>query len=397
MRLKVVPEDFLVEEQLGVALATEGSWAIYRVRKRGITTLEAQSLIRSNLGIATRRLVFPALKDRDSVAIQYASVLGGHRKAIRARGLEAWRTGFLDRPLRGSDVQGNKFRIVVRDMSKQEAYALQQAIDLLAQQGFPNYYDKQRFGSVSIEGEFIARAIFERDAEKAVRMYLTVPFVGDPRRVSSFKCGAASLWPDWKAMMDIAPRPSNFRSLLTFLKDHPADFRRALNLIPQRVLSIYLSAYQAYLWNRVVAFWLEGWYQSRKVPFAHLTLLSDRLPLHLSLALRDREILAGRLVPMPNHRAAYSDPDLARVVERVLDQEGLHLSELKARILKRAYLARGQRAVLCLPRRCRCRVLVDSRFPGRWAVESEFALPRGSYATLLIKSARTLTQATEGN
>lgn len=56
----------------------------------------------------------------------------------------------------------------------------------------------------------------------------------------------------------MAPRPSNLRSVLTFLCDHPRDFRRALNLVIPRVLSLYLTTYQSALWNRIAAGYLQA-------------------------------------------------------------------------------------------------------------------------------------------
>ncbi|MBM3188112.1 MAG: tRNA pseudouridine(13) synthase TruD, partial [Chloroflexi bacterium] len=43
MRIKALPEDFVVEEQVRLNPADSGPWAVYRVRKVGLTTLEVQT------------------------------------------------------------------------------------------------------------------------------------------------------------------------------------------------------------------------------------------------------------------------------------------------------------------------------------------------------------------
>ena len=68
MRIKVLPEDFLVEEELSVPLAEGGRYAVYRARKRAITTLQLQNRLARALGVPNSAVVFPALKDRQAVA-----------------------------------------------------------------------------------------------------------------------------------------------------------------------------------------------------------------------------------------------------------------------------------------------------------------------------------------
>ena len=115
------------------------------------------------------------------------------------------------------------------------------------------------------DSDHIARRILLRDAEGALRTYFTEEFAGDPRHVRAFKVAANAQWGDWQAIFDAAPRPSNFRSVLTYLRDHPPAgapspdtiYRKALNLINRRLLSLYLTAYQSLLWNRIVGRLLE--------------------------------------------------------------------------------------------------------------------------------------------
>jgi tRNA pseudouridine13 synthase len=49
-------------------------------------------------------------------------------------------------------VVGNRFRIVIRDLSSSEARQALDALDEVRQEGVPNYFDDQRFGSVTQSG-----------------------------------------------------------------------------------------------------------------------------------------------------------------------------------------------------------------------------------------------------
>ncbi len=57
MRYKVQPEDFAVEEQIQFPLTNRGRFAIYRVRKRGVTTLSVQAQVARALGLPQSDIV----------------------------------------------------------------------------------------------------------------------------------------------------------------------------------------------------------------------------------------------------------------------------------------------------------------------------------------------------
>jgi len=393
VRYKVRSEDFVVEERARFRLVPEGDFAIYRVRKRGVTTLSVQAQMARALGVRRADVVFPALKDRQAVAVQHGAV----RVAVRAagperldgRGFEARILGRSPRPLSPGDIFANRFTLVLRDLADDEAARIHERAPQVGRRGLPNYFDEQRFGSL-IPGEaHIAKRILQRDAGGALHAYLAEPFAGDPARVREFKAFAAAHWRDWDALFEAAPRPSNFRSVLTYLRDHPTDDpeeravhdRKALNLITRRLLSIYLSAYQSLLWNCIAGRYLESVMGDtpRSVEIAGMQLpLYEKLPTQLDPDLA---------IPLPNHRARYADPELAAIVEKVLAEEGFVLNDLKARILKRTYLTKGKRALLLFPEEVACSTAEDDdRFPKRQKMVVSFTLPRGSYATLVLKA-----------
>jgi len=390
VRYKVQPADFVVEEQMVLPLAEAGPYAVYRARKEGVTTLEMQVHLAKALGRPRGAVVFPALKDKDAIAIQYASVKGGGPRRLRGPGFSAERVGRSARPLRPSDLRGNRFIVVLRDLATDEARRIRARLDEVLHSGVPNYFDEQRFGSMTPAGGFIGKQILLRDVEGALRSYLTEPFAGDPPEARAFKRFAAGHWGDWPALFDQAPRPSNFRSVLTFLKDHPDDYRRALNLIPQRLLSLYLSAYQGFLWNQMAGRFLAGRLEAAGLPFAWLEIARVRLPVHSRLPDDLRARLSQTTISLPHLRATFADPEVRAAAAEVLRQEGLTQSDLKARVLQKAYLSQGGRALLLFPQEAA--VLSegeDERFPGQRRLTLTFTLPPGAYATLVLKALET--------
>jgi len=400
MRYKVQPEDFVVEERIQFPLAHRGPFAVYRVRKRGVTALGVQARMARRLGVAQSDVVFPALKDKEAVVVQHAAVRGTGPTHLAGNGFEAEFLGRGSRPLTPADIVANHFTLVLREMPAAEAERIQERLALVARHGLPNYFDEQRFGSLTPGEEPIGKRILQRDAEGALRAYLTQSFAGDPAPVRTFKTFAAAHWGDWERMFEAAPRPSNFRSVLTYLRDHPGGssaelatgdaeertihYRKALNLITRRLLGLYLVAYQSLLWNRTAARYLVA--RVGEAP-ATIEVAGERLPVYRELpGSLDPDVA----IPLPNHRAVYANPEMAAVVAQVLAEEGLALNDLKARILKNAYLPKGKRGLmLFLQDASASPPEPDDRFPGQHKLTLTLTLPRGSYATLVIKALAT--------
>ncbi len=390
MRIKRVPEDFRVEEEIVLPGGERGAYTYYRVEKRNLTTLAVRDRLAARLKVTPSALVFPALKDASAEAVQYASVRKRGPDQIKDHGFTAQRVQWGSRALQPKDVLGNRFAVVVRDLAEGDVLALTEALRKLGTAGLPNYFDEQRFGSLSENG-FIGKAILLRDAEQVVRFYLEEPMRGDPADVREFKALVKSHWGQWGFLLHQAPRPSNFRSVITYLKDHPHEYTKAVNLIQDRLLSIYLSAYQSWVWNHITARYLEGAHvrtsaraDTVSTPLT-VEIVDVRFPLPEASAVPDAA--KALEIALPRLTARYEEA-IGEAAEAVFEMEGLTLHEFKARILRRVYLAKGERPVWFAPTVVEVSVpYPDEYTPGRQAVTARFTLQSGCYATLVMKAA----------
>lgn len=370
VRWKVRPEDFLVEEIVELPLRPGGPYVLYRVRKQERTTLEVQAELAARLGVPQRAVIFPALKDREAIAVQTAAVRGRGPARIRGRGFEAIRIGEADRPLGPSDLRGNRFVVRLRELDDLEIERLPAAVAALADHGFPNYFDDQRFGSWSPEVGFIGRPLLLGQAEEVLRIYLTVPMVGDPLEARAFKAEARRWWGNWAAMQERAPRPSNYRSVLAFLNDHPVDWRGAVRRIPARLRALWVDAYRAWIWNKALR---RIW---SLLPHAEIEIRGERFPVP-----RERPPDTGAIIALPHRRAQYESP-WAEAMAAALAEEGLSLSDFRRGALLEDAPPPTQRPVWCPPRALELRELRPER---REAI-LVFELQPGSYGTLLLKT-----------
>lgn len=388
MRIKTKPEDFRVEELLDVSPKRRGPYALYKVEKRNLTTLEVQARMAQELGLPLSSIQFPALKDKVAVAIQYctAQIRETHVPTkIERRGFSATLVGFLPYPLGPKHLRGNRFIVTLRDIAPEEAERIRTRFELVARDGFPNYFDLQRFGSWSAKLGFPGKFLLLGEWERALWAYLAEPLVGDPPTVLRFKKLARENWGNWRFLKDQAPR-GNLRSVLTFLCDHPTEYKRAANLINTRVLSLWLSAYQSFLWNQVASALIgkmaEGLQPCNLLPFPWGEALVPRYPLAHEL----REKLLETVIPLPSAKSTVEGSSMASILAEVLEKEGLSVQSLRARGLKRAYLAAGTRPLWVSPTEPKMgEPAQDELFPGRFKLTCSFTLPRGSYATLFLR------------
>lgn len=385
MRIKQLPEDFRVEEQISWP-GVSGPFAYYRVQKRGLSTVAVRDAMAARLKVTPSGLIFPALKDKAAVTVQYACVRKRGPELIRGEGYEATRVGWGPRALRPTDLGGNLFVVTVRDLDEVSARALEPAMEKLGRHGLPNYFDDQRFGSLTRDG-FIGKEILKRDSERVVHMYLAESMAGDRREIRKFKRLVASHWGEWGYLLHQAPRPSNYRSVITYLKDHPHEYRTAVNLIQDRLLSIYLAAYQSWVWNHIVGTYLEQTYGS---PY-RVRIMRSRFA--IPEPCDEVAALQGSLVDLPRLTSRY-DEAFEAAADAALESEGLTLNDFKARILRRVYLTKGERQVAFLPTEVSVgQPESDTENLGRWSVIVQFALDPGRYATLILKVAAALIGA----
>jgi tRNA pseudouridine13 synthase len=91
-------------------------------------------------------------------------------------------------------------------------------------------------------------------------------------------------------------------------------------------------------------------------------------------------------IPLPTARITLADDaPLRPALDAVLAEEGLTLPQMKIKGSRSLFFSKGVRPALCLPSRLEFDAAPDERHRGRERWTLAFELPRGSYATLLVK------------
>jgi tRNA pseudouridine13 synthase len=157
MKLKQKPEDFRVEEITSATACPTGEFAFYRLDKTGWTTTDAVAAIRRRWRIDFRRVSYGGLKDRHAVTSQYLTIYRGPQRNLSHERIGLTYLGRRDEPYTAANIEANRFSIVLRGLTEEELERARIALAEVADAGMPNYFDDQRFGSVSDSREFVAK------------------------------------------------------------------------------------------------------------------------------------------------------------------------------------------------------------------------------------------------
>lgn len=150
-RMRVAPEDFRVDEDLGFAPSGAGEHLFLQVEKRGANTAWVAQQLARWAGIAEHGVSYAGLKDRHAVTTQAFTVHVPKRIAPDFGALaaqpdfrvlsHAWHARKLPR----GALRGNRFGLLLREVQG-ERPAIDERLAQIAARGVPNYFGEQRFG-----------------------------------------------------------------------------------------------------------------------------------------------------------------------------------------------------------------------------------------------------------
>lgn len=381
MKLKCQPDDFQVAE-LTAFTADGGQYALYRLTKSALGTPEAMELLCRQWRLTRQRISYGGLKDKHARTQQYLTVYRGPPRHLPLGRVHVEYLGQASRPFTPDDISGNRFHIVLRDLSVADVEAAQQALGDVSRDGFPNYFDDQRFGSLGESGEFIAQPWCAGDYERALWLALADQRGDDTAAEREQKRILREHWGDWRrcqAALSASPR----RSVVSHLAAKPGDFRGALAQVSVDLRGLYLAAFQSYLWNRMLAALLRQ--KCAAADLVDVGLKTGPVPFFLSLTPQQREQFGQIALPLPSARLHLEDGPMLRLIQDTLTPLGLELRQLRVKYPRDSFFAKGTRCPLVQPAEISHSTGADELHAARHQLTLDFELPRGSYATMLVK------------
>ncbi|MCH2211847.1 MAG: tRNA pseudouridine(13) synthase TruD [Fuerstiella sp.] len=377
MKLKCQPEDFVVTENLNLR-SGRGPWALYRLVKTNIGTLEALEQISRVWNLPVNRIAHAGLKDRYAITHQSITIRHGPPVDLQQNSFRLEYQGQTDSELTAAQLRNNRFQIVMRRVTAASASETIRRITTPTGLVIPNYFDDQRFGSLGQSGEYIAAAWCRKDYERATWLALADPNRHDRATEKKQKQILRDHWGDWKLCKQQLNR-SHRRSIITYLVDHPQGFRKAFALIRPHLRGLYLSAFQSAVWNRVLGqVILQLPLRLVTTPIADALLPFGILPLNVTSTV-------DSTIPLISARNRNLSEKQQHRADEATGHYGLRSDEMKVAYPRDRFFSKGSRRCWISPSDLSAQTRPDELYPGYQCICLDFRLPPGCYATMLIR------------
>jgi len=261
-------EDFIVDELISIngephRVSTLnqyhneiGLFTHFIIRKKGIDTPETAYMIAQRLGILLDAVGYAGNKDKRAITTQRMSAWKIEPRLIwnrlssltKLQVLSAYTARYS---VKLGDLWGNHFKIRIRGiilpvvnlMSR-----LERIITEIKLFGVPNFFGTQRFGRRSIS-HLVGKYLLMGQIKRAVMLYLTHTSPYESEYIRNIR---QQILEEQNFKKSMNKFPSGFqyeKQILKILSRRHNDFKGALSAFPRRILSLFIHAYQSWIFN----------------------------------------------------------------------------------------------------------------------------------------------------
>ncbi len=414
--LRQVPEDFVVREILkdgavadperyDLTQPDKGGFLVCILEKRGQDTLTAVRKLAGKMRIDENRIDFAGLKDAHALTYQFVTVQRKRPSEIvglQVNGVRLFPLFRSNRPMRSEPLAGNEFEISLRgiQLSRGEARRRAEAIraEILQMKGVANFFGYQRFGVLRPITHLIGRHLLEGDCRGAVMTYLTAPSMIEDSSLNEIRGKLFETMDFGKALRTFPKRLEYERILLSYLDGRPDDHIGAIRRLPLRLRRLFIHAYQAYLFNKILSERIRSRLSLVEAELGdrvcELSLLGnlEREPMQVDCRNLDnvnQKIRLGRtaiVLPIIGLDTSFSDGVQGQIERRIVEKEELDEKAYRMSVMPELKAYGGHRtAMMRVSMFARARISEDLLNANMVTAKMRFSLPKGSYATILLR------------
>lgn len=387
MKIKQIPEDFIVEEIPVVKPKKTGPFAILELTKKDMDLIAAKKAIAKKLKISYKEISHAGIKDKIAVTTQLISIKTNRKDTMNFQTptMSLKKVGCLTKELQSGDLKGNKFTITLRDLTKEDIAKIKSNLKRINSIGIPNFFDSQRFGEDLRREGFIAKRLMKDDYETALKLYLTSDNTKSPNKNEAHRF----IFKNWNKWMKCLAHLQKYdklheeKKIIYYLAKNPTHYLQSFRRINKLTQEILVSAYQSYLWNKCLSAILK----EKAEDITPVEYAAGKIHFYKKLSPENFEELMKLELPMIAPGTKIKDEYIRSVVDKILSKEGMKQEELKVKKMGNLFFKTRIRNMIILPKNLKVHPEeFDDLNEGMNKITIEFALEKGSYATMLLKA-----------
>jgi len=420
--IKQSVDDFVVEEvlvdgskaqidnstekpALGATLAKQ-PYLLCVLVKRGWDTFIAVKNIAQQLCKSQNQIQIAGIKDGKALTAQYITIEQASMADaanVNVKDIKLRPVGYLREALSTYYLLGNSFRIKIRDIRKSESDVKKQIADTIQELelagGIPNFFGHQRFGTTRPITHLVGKALVKGDFGAAAMIFLANP--------SSFEHPASmqvrrelEATQDFKQALKDFPKQLRYeRMMLSHLVQKQDDFVGAFKRLPPKLQSLFVQAYQSYLFNlfltaRIkkgiplsaaeIGDWVVGVERSN-LPMVNMAkIVSVGNFADVSSLLKNGKMRVA--LPIVGRKPRLSQGTMAETEKKILEAEGIRAEDFEISSARSMGARGGLRTVVTPVRDFKLQSVTASvNDKKRCEATLSFVLLRGCYATVLLR------------
>jgi tRNA pseudouridine13 synthase len=276
-QIKLDIADFIVREILpsGEILSTreksendypfdkkKDRYTTFTLIKKNTDTIFAAKVIAEYLNIYDTEVLWAGIKDNTAITAQRMMVPGNQierLKQFKSKNITITNIQSSRKPIEIGSLWGNNFEINIRNSTipyENLEPVLSDWSNQIQTNGFPNFYGLQRFGQYRPNSHNVGKLLFLGKYQEAYEEFLFKVYPEEYKPIKEFRTLLASN-PSPSEIVDWPPALSYEKQIYEGFQKSNGNYAQAFQKLPKALLNLIFSSYQSYLFNRVVSYRLR--------------------------------------------------------------------------------------------------------------------------------------------
>ena len=351
---------------------------VYEIEKKGLDSNHAILILKNRLGINFKIV---GIKDAKATTSQYASTNNNKKiiKDIKVGEISLKFIGFSKKPIEKSMLIGNKFRIKINNPKDSTSDNLSQFLSEI--NGVGNFYGLQRFGSERLVTHLVGKAILKKKFNEAIDILLTYTTKFD----SKFSIEIREKLKDIKNnsnIIKIIPKGMDIEKKIAYEITKGKDPISALRSIPINIRRLFVQAFQSFIFNKVLSTAIENEFSLTKCEKDDLCFeVIDRIVFGKIRRFENSDSSKYEKIPiirLPGYAFQPGKNRFDSIIKEILHDEDISAKDFFIKEMQELSETGGFRQAVFISKDFKYLTSGNS-------TEVEFAVPKGTYATTLLR------------